>query len=258
MRRWTRLVALSAMILAIGGSAAQAQIPAPRTEWEPWKEVAQCGGARYFASYSRYDGRNDPEAKFRIQNDTGHQIATRFEARFTARAGGEAQRTGGSRVGAGGSVEGPIIPTLSTGILFQTPVNQVLPASVGNLVLDIETADVSKPPPNAGPSTYLSDFRDFPKVVCKDVRVPVPQAPTAPFIALTAACYNVLPRWTPPCDQAVNALVAAFETAPESAKSCILEWRQFQKCYEVYAFESAPDPKPQCQSRIPHCAVPGR
>ena len=102
MRRWTRLVPLAAIILAIGGSAAQAQIPAPRTEWEPWKQVAECGGARYFASYSSYDGRNDPEAKFRIQNDTGHQIATRFEARFIARAGGVAERTGGSRVRAGG------------------------------------------------------------------------------------------------------------------------------------------------------------
>lgn len=79
-------------------------------------------------------------------------------------------------------------------------------------------------------------------------------APTAgpKFVGLTDQCVKQLPSWTDSCNRAVDEIVAYYDTASESDKNCILEWRRYQKCYERYAFDSNFTPSSQCYQR-PAC-----
>lgn len=231
-----------------------AQIPAPALQWSPWQPVITCRGAEYFISFSEDDGRNDFEVRLRAFNRTSAEIATRFQASFVSEDGAKAYRRGG-----GGRLR-PIPQPLeggafSMGVIFQTPVNQVLPVRIRSVVLDIDTADVSKLPPYAGDSVYLNDFTDFPVTPCHGIQATVPARSTPVFVGLTETCYNQLPNWIPACNKAVDALIDAANAVPEEKRSCLLKWRQFQKCYEIYAYGPNPDVRPQCQTLYPNCEI---
>lgn len=75
---------------------------------------------------------------------------------------------------------------------------------------------------------------------------------TVKFVGLTDQCVKQLPSWTDSCNRAVDEIVAYYNTASESDKNCILEWRRYQKCYERYAFDSNFTPSSQCYQR-PAC-----
>jgi hypothetical protein len=235
-------------------SASSAQLPAPALEWLPWVALPACGGAQYSYAISKDDGRNDIQLRLRVHNVTGHVVSTRFTARVTSATGEEVTRQGRTRVNTGPlPVEGgPTAPAYYLGALFPSAVNQPRPTPLRTIELFIEAADISRPSANASPSTYLDDFRDYPGEKCTR-SASFAAAPDAPFVAMTKSCFKALPRWTQTCNQAVDALVAAYEPAPEASRACILEWRQFQKCYEIYAFETAPDPRPQCEAKMPRC-----
>jgi hypothetical protein len=253
MRTAASLLAAFVCASAVAG----AQIPAPRLEWGPWQYVTDCGGAKYSVSFSQDDGRNDVQVKLRVVNAAGRLISTRFKASLVSESGERARREGGSRINPG-SVPlegGPLAPAFHFGVLFPAAVNQHVPTRITGFTLDIDTADVSKVPTGATPSTYLSDFHDYEVQRCGPSSVSVPRAMMPVFASLTMGCFNELPKWTPPCDQAVDEIMAAYKVAPEATKPCIAEWRQFQKCYEIYAFERAPDPKPQCNDKIPRCTL---
>ena len=113
---------------------------------------------------------------------------------------------------------------------------------------DVEVAQVDVFPANADPSTYFRTFGDHPTTGCG----PWTAAPLPKYAALTEECHSHLPTWTRACDDAVQEIVNAYDQAPEAAKACILQWRNYQKCYEIYAFNSNPSPRPQCVP--PPCA----
>jgi len=249
-RRIVRVMAAAiwlAPAAALGG-----QIPAPPLEWGAWTPLTTCNGVGYDVAFSRYDGRNDVEVKVRLVNTSDKQRSTRFVANLDSDNGEHTRREGGARLNPLARSEGT---SVLLGKVFETPVNQTLPTQVQRVTVDIETADVSVLPPYATPSTYLHDFVDFPKQTCHASASP-PASRRPRFAALTEACYNGLPNWSPTCNQAVDALVGAYNGAPETARACMVEWRQFQKCYEGYAFDRTPNPAPRCVDKIPRCELP--
>ena len=254
LMRWLVAVCVATVAASRGAAFASAETPVPQVQWEAWREVGTCGGATYEATQSRYDARNDVLVKVRVRNTTSHVIATRFEFVAASDDGQTANRSAGSRVRPGGLVEGP---AFDLGKLFEMAVNALFPPRLQNATFRIiETADVEKLPPYASPTTYLNDFKDFPKETCRYVGFPIGQVQLPSFMVMTASCYRSLPRWTTTCQNAVDALVGLGNTASESQLTCLREWRNFQKCYEVYAFDQNPVPEPDCLPKIPRCTYP--
>lgn len=255
----TRTIWTSGTGLVLTSIACMAQIPAPTPEWSDWKQAAVCSDATYFVSITKDDGRNDFELKVKVKNGSDHTISTRFEVEMVSEKGEVAGHNGNSRVRKAGEVEAsPSTPSFFLGTPFKTPVNQLLPEHVSKLVFThIETANVDVPPSNASPSTYLNDFRDYPKQTCSDAQsVTFSPSPSSKFIGLTESCYNGLPTWKPVCQEAVEELVRRSRVAPENALPCMRRWRAFQKCYEIYAYGPNPNPKPDCTNEVPACEMP--
>src|SRR5271165_3069726 len=245
-----KLPVLLASVLACG---LKAQIPAPNLEWGPWRPLINCGGAEYSISFSQDDGRNEFQVQLRAFNRKSTLISTRFEATLSSETGNQMKRSGGSRINAGSAPAQN--GSFSLGVIFPAPVNQPLPVRISRVLLDIDTADLSKPPPYAGPAVYLGDFTDYPVTQCHGIPAGSPERGRPEFVGLTETCYNQLPHWTQACNKAVDALIGAYNSAQEPAKSCILQWRQFQKCYESYAYSSSPVPAPHCQNVYPTCQL---
>jgi len=228
--------------------------PVPTLEWQPWRLIGSCGGAEYFVSVSKYDGRNDTQVKLKARNVASHLVSTRFDVVLISDEGEKTIRAGGSRINPGREVDGN---NFSLGRVFETRVNAVLPSRLVRLDFTrLETANVEKLPPYASPSTYLSDFHDFPKDICGPLSVGVEQGEVPRFMRLTTECYAKLPRWTPACQDAVDEILAVARTAPESRVPCLKDWRAFQQCYESYAYGPNPDPRPDCIQQLPRCNLP--
>lgn len=245
---------------AAGVSGAQ-QTPAPRLEWEAWSPLgAACGGVQFYAAVSKDDGRNDFEIKIKIVNLNEHAVQTRFNAVIESAEGAKKYRdhTGLGKLNAGRTAEAcSLSPDLCFGKPFPSAVNQRTPTRISRLTLTrVDVANIDAPPPDASPAAYLDPYRDYPNTRCENLSIDF-GASKVRFQSLTDSCVKGLPRWTKPdCDDAVDEIVKAFNQtdAPEQ-RDCIKEWRAYQKCYEIYAFDSAPNPKPSC--RRPTCKLKG-
>lgn len=249
------LLGLAALLRTEGSSSAAVsqQTPAPPLEWEDWVPVgASCGGVQYYAAISKDDGRNDFEIKIKIENRNGHTVQTRFNAVIESEEGAKKYSDGGGtgRLNAGRTAEAcSMFPSLCLGVPFPSAVNQRVPTRISRLTLrSVDVANIDAPPPNASPSAYLDPYRDYPHVRCENLSISFGGS-NVKFIKLTDSCVKGLPRWTKPnCDDAVDEIIKAYNGATsQSDQDCIKEWRAYQKCYEIYAFNSSPNPKPSCQ-----------
>lgn len=248
-------------LLAGGGlrPAANSQIPAPPLTWEDWAPVgAACGGVQYYVAISKDDGRNDFELKIKIENRNNHTVQTRFNAEVESADGvvKHHDNAGLGRLNAGRSADAcSSYPSLCLGARFPAAVTQSAPTRIARLTLtSVDVANIDSPPKNASPGAYSDPYRDYPHTRCTNLTVTFGGAP-ASFVRLTDRCVQGLPRWTKPdCDDAVDQIVAAYRAATDpTEQDCIKEWRKYQKCYEIYAFNSAPDPRPVCTR--PTCKI---
>lgn len=237
------------------------QTPAPPLEWEDWTPVgAACGGVQYYAAISKDDGRNDFEIKIKIENQNNHTIQTRFSAVVESAEGvKKSYHDGGlGRLNAKRTAEAcSTFSSLCLGQPFPSAVNQRTPTHISRLTLQsVDVANIDAPPPDAAPSAYLDPYRDYPHTRCENLSVSFGGSDVK-FIRLTDSCVKGLPRWTKPdCDDAVDEIIKAYNDATtQAAQDCIKEWRAYQKCYEIYAFNSSPNPKPACQR--PTCKLKG-
>ena len=83
---------------------------------------------------------------------------------------------------------------------------------------------------------------------------PAPQprgVPAPAYIRSTEACVASLPKWTAPCDDAVEEYVQYSRAANGANLECARQWRAYQKCYEPFAESENPEPRPVC--RPPSC-----
>jgi len=238
-----------------------AQNPAPLLAWEDWQSVGSCGGVEYLVAISKDDGHNDFELKIKINNQNGHTVQTRLNAMIESENGEKKYRdnVGIGRLNAGRSVDAcSTTPGLCFGILFQSAVYQKTPTRIAKLTLtNIDVANIDAPPANASPAAYLDPYRDYPNTKCRNLTISFGGGDVPKFIALTDSCVKGLPRWTKPdCDDAVDEIVKAYGRATSQAdQDCIKDWRMYQKCYEIYAYNSSPVPAPSCQR--PTCKVKG-
>jgi hypothetical protein len=236
-----------------------AQDPAPQLAWEDWKTVGSCGGVEYLVAISQDDGRNDFELKIKINNQNSHTVQTRLNAVIESEKGEKKYRdnVGIGRLNAGRAVDAcSITPSLCFGILFPSAVYQKTPTRISTLTLtNVDVANIDAPPANASPAAYLDPYRDYPNTKCRNLTVSFGGGNVPKFISLTDSCVKGLPRWTKPdCDDAVDEILKAYGRATsQTDQDCIKEWRTYQKCYEIYAFNSSPVPRPSCQR--PTCKV---
>jgi hypothetical protein len=253
----------AALSISPGGASSNraTQNPAPQLAWEDWTPIgAACGGVQFYAAISKDDGRNDFEIKVKIENRNNHTIQTRFNAVIESVDGAKKyrDRAGLGRLNAMRTAEAcSMFPSLCLGTPFPSAVNQQTPTHISKLTLNgIYVANIDAPPPNASPSAYLDPYRDYPNTHCEKLTVNFGGS-NVRFIKLTDNCVKSLPRWTKPdCDDAVDEIIKAYNsTTSQSDQECIKQWRTYQKCYEIYAFNSAPNPRPSCQR--PACKLKG-
>jgi len=237
------------------------QDPAPLLKWQDWQLVGTCGGADYWAAVSVDDGSNDAELKLKIDNTNAHAIQTRLNAVVESAEGEKKSRenVGLGRLNGKRAAEAcSTTPSLCFGVLFPSGVLQKEPTQIRKLILTkVEIANIDAPPANASPGAYLEPFRDFPTTTCRNLSITFASVGASAFIKLTDKCVAALPRWTKPdCDDAVDEIVKAYAHATTVAdQNCIKEWRDYQKCYEIYAYESTPIPRPSCNR--PVCKLKG-
>jgi hypothetical protein len=235
------------------------QNPAPLLTWQDWKVVGSCGGVNFLVALSGDDGRNDFELKIKIDNQTSHAIQTRFNAIVESEKGEKTSRNsiGIGRLNAGRAADAcSTTPGLCLGVLFPSALYQKTPTRITKFALtNVEVANIDAPPANASPSAYLDPFRDYPTAKCRDLAITFDSGSSPEFIKLTDSCVKGLPRWTKPdCDDAVDEITRAYKRASTPTdQNCIKEWRDYQKCYEIYAYDSNPVPVPSCQR--PTCKV---
>lgn len=148
------------------------------------------------------------------------------------------------------------IPSLCFGVLFPSAVTQKRPTQIAKLILtNVDVANIDARPANASPAAYLDPYRDYPHTTCRDLSITFPNEASPRFVSLTDKCVNGLPKWTKPdCDDAVDEILKAFKKATSlKHQVCIKQWRDYQKCYEIYAFDANPLPRPSCER--PACRV---
>lgn len=237
------------------------QDPAPSLKWQDWQLAGTCGGVDFWAAVSVDDGRNEAELKLKVENKNAHAIQTRLNSVVESAAGEKKSRdnVGVGRLNGKRAADAcSTTPSLCFGVLFPSAVFQKEPARIAKLSLTkIEIANIDAPPANASPEAYLDPFRDFPTTTCRDLTITFESGSNPAFIKLTDKCVAALPRWTKPdCDDAVDEIVKAYARATTvTDQTCIKEWRDYQKCYEIYAYDSSPIPRPSC--RRPSCKVKG-
>ncbi len=227
----------------------QSPLPAPPLSWGDWQGLPEeCGGVKIWVALSKDDGRNDFEVKLKFQNNDSHRVHARLEAVLLSDRQETAVRKQPNAVmNPGTSAEGGAsAPSLALGRVFPSAVNDVAPHQIRRISLsNIEVAQIDVFPKGGAAPAYYRDFGDHPTTKCGpwvlDVNSNVPR-----YVALTRDCSSHLPQWTRSCDDAVQEIVVAYNAAPEEHKTCILKWRAYQKCYEIYAFNSNPSPRPNC------------
>ncbi|HXQ73151.1 MAG TPA: hypothetical protein VN844_21810 [Pyrinomonadaceae bacterium] len=235
------------------------QNPAPPLKWRDWQLVGSCGGVNFLASITVDDGRNDVELKLKIDNQNAHAIQTRLDAIVESAEGEKKSRdnVGTGRLNGKRAADAcSTIPSLCFGVLFPSGILQKEPTGVAKITLTkVEVANIDAPPAHASPAKYLEPFRDFPTTRCRDLSISFVGGGTPAFVKLTDRCVKALPKWTKPdCDDAVDEIIKAYTRATTVAdQNCIKEWRAYQQCYEIYAYDSNPYPGPSCQR--PACKV---
>jgi len=248
------LAAALLVSLVVGGEAGveRSQDPAPLLSWQDWRLVGSCGGVDYLAAISSDNGRNDFELKLKVDNKNNHTVQTRVSAVIDSQNGEKKYRdnVGLGRLNAGRSADAcSTTPSLCFGVLFPSAVFQKQPTRIAKLVLtNVEVANIDAPPANASPAVYLDPYRDYPHTTCRGLSITFPGGTSPRFINLTDKCVKGLPQWTKPeCDDAVDEILKAFKRAASAKdQDCIKQWRDYQKCYEIYAFDSNPVPRPSC------------
>jgi hypothetical protein len=256
------LSALSVLLVSKGGLADRtAQGPAPQLSWEDWQLIGSCGGADFLAALSKDDGRNDFELKIKIDNKNAHVIQTRLNAVIEAEGGEKTSRdnVGVGRLNGRRAIDScSTTPGLCFGVLFPAAVYQKEPTRIAKLILtNIDVANIDAPPANASPTAYLDPYRDYPNTKCRNLSITFASGSNPKFISLTDRCVKGLPKWTKPdCDDAVDEIIKAYNRASsQTDQGCIKQWRDYQKCYEGYAFDTNPVPPPSCQQ--PACKMKG-
>lgn len=246
------LLALSLLVTTRAASERH-QDPAPALSWQDWQLIGSCGGVDYLAAISTDDGRNDFELKLKIDNKNSHTVQTRLSAVIQSENGEQKHRdnVGLGRLNGKRAADAcSTTPSLCFGVIFPSAVFQKQPTQIAKLVLTkVEVANIDAPPANASPAAYLDPYRDYPHTNCRDLSITFSSNTKPRFISLTDRCVNGLPKWTKPdCDDAVDEILKAFKaaTSPKD-QDCIKQWRDYQKCYEIYAFESNPMPRPVCE-----------
>jgi len=246
-------VAALSLLVTTRTATGHYQDPAPPLSWQDWQPIGSCGGVDYLAAISTDDGRNDFELKIKIDNKNIHAIQTRLSAVIDSENGEQKHRdyVGPGRLNGKRAAEAcSTTPGLCFGVIFPSAVLQKQPTRIAKLVLtNVDVANIDAPPANASPAAYLDPYRDYPHTKCRDLSITFPSNTRPKFISLTDRCVNGLPKWTKPdCDEAVDEIVKAFKqaTSPKD-QDCIKQWRDYQKCYEIYAFESNPVPRPSCE-----------
>jgi hypothetical protein len=250
---------LGLLLVAAQADVERLQNPSPPLSWQDWRLVGSCGGVDYLAAISSDDGHNDFELKLKIDNKNSYAIQTRLSAVVHSE---NAEKKNLDNVGLGklngnrASEACSTIPGLCFGALFPSAVFQKQPTRIAKLVLtNVDVANIDAPPANASPAVYLDPYRDYPHTKCRDLSITFQSDIKARFVSLTDRCVLGLPKWSKPdCDDAVDEILKAFKqaTSPEDQK-CIKQWRDYQKCYEIYAFESNPVPRPSCER--PACRI---
>lgn len=249
------------LLVSIESGVAHVQDPAPSLTWQDWQLIGSCGGVDFLAAISADDGRNDFELKIKINNANKYTIQTRVNAVIHSETGEKKSRdnVGVGRLNAGRAVDAcSTHPNLCFGAPFPSAVYQKQPTRIAKLVLtNIDVANIDAPPGNASPAIYLDPYRDYPHTHCRDLSTTFASGSNPRFISLTDSCVKGLPRWTKPdCDDAVDEILKAFRRATSAKdQDCIKEWRAYQKCYEIYAFDSNPASRPSCER--PRCRVGG-
>jgi hypothetical protein len=250
------IAALLALALLVPVQAGIFQDPAPLLSWQDWRLIGSCGGVDYLAAISADDGRNDFELKIKIDNKNKHVVQTRLSAIIQSENGEKKYRenVGLGRLNGGRAAEAcSTTPGLCFGVLFPSAVSQKQPTRIAKLILtNIDVANIDAPPANASPAVYLDPYRDYPHTKCRDLSITF-QIDSGPrFISLTDQCVKGLPKWTKPdCDDAVDEILKAFkQTTSAKDQDCIKQWRDYQKCYEIYAFESNPLQRPTCERPV--------
>lgn len=122
---------------------------------------------------------------------------------------------------------------------------------------NVDVANIDAPLANSSPAAYLDPYRDYANTKCQNLTISIGSGHFSRFISLTDGCVKGEPCWTKPdCDYAVDEILKAFNRATtQTDQDCIKEWRTYQKCYEIYAYNSSPAPKPSCQR--PTCRLKG-
>ena len=250
---------LLSLLVPVEAGIEPLQEPAPLISWQEWRSVGSCGGVEYLAAISSDDGRNDFELKLKIDNKNDHAIQTRLSAIIYAEDGRKQHRDniGLGRLNAVRTAEAcSTTPSLCFGVLFPSAVFQKRPTRITRLVLtNVDVANIDALPANASPTVYLDPYRDYPHTNCRDLSITFAGVDNARFMSLTDGCVKGLPKWTrPDCDDAVDEVLKAYKRATSSQdQDCTKQWRDYQKCYEIYAFESNPTPRPSCER--PLCKV---
>lgn len=248
--------------LLVGGGrrpAANPQIPAPPLTWEDWVPVGlACSGVQYYAAISKDDGRNEFELKLKVKNRNKHAVQTRFEAEVESADGiiKQYNQAGSIRLNTGRSAAAcSRYPTLCLGMPFPPAADQRTPTQITRLTLtSVEVIPIGARASNTAPNAYLAPYRGYPPARCTNLTVSF-DSELPNFVRLTDRCVGRLPRWTKPaCNDAVDEIVKAYRAATDPAEQdCLKEWRKYQKCYEIYAFETHPTPTPAC--RRPICQI---
>ena len=261
INKTTMAIAVSALLIAQQPFMSQRAVnerqdSAPLLSWQSWRLVGSCGGVDFFAAVSVDDGRNDFEVKLKLDNKQTHAIKTRLSAVVESADGRKESRDniGIGRLNGKRAVDAcSTAPSLCFGVLFPSAVFQKEPTRIAELSLTkVEVANIDAPPANASPAVHLDPYRDYPHTTCRDLSITFSSDTNSRFISLTDKCVKGLPKWTKPeCDDAVDEILQAFKRATSGKdQDCIKQWRDYQKCYEIYAFESSPVPRPSCERPV--------
>jgi hypothetical protein len=130
-------------------------------------------------------------------------------------------------------------------------VNQTVPFRVVRVKPLNVMAATDEPLGNFSPSTHLDVWRDFKHASCPAEAVNVFD-PLPVYAQESITCYEKLPAWTAVCNSATDDLMSTYHKNASANLDCMKKWRAFEQCYGVYAFNSNPNPRPQCT--VPDCS----
>ena len=226
--------------------------PAPPITWSDWRGLTDGCDVKISYAVSNYDGRNDVGLKFRFENTTNHFLRSKFNATVYSDSGQKKSEDGFYAImPAGMTADRPPGGKFQMATPFPSAVNQTAPAQVVRLEIhDIQMA-TDEPLNKVPDSAYRDVWRDFKHSACSPVSVNVGQSMPV-FAEQSISCYKKVPAWTAACNNATDSLMAFYHSNPSANVDCLKKWRAFQQCYGIYAFNSNPNPKPDCE--IPTCS----